>query len=313
MYLVIGGNGFLGRAIVTKLLQRGEQVRVLCRNGFDPPFAPIAPHAPTLILGDVRDREAVLTACRGCHTVFHTAALPSISVHWKPFYDINVLGTRNVIDACLENGVKKLIYTSSTSVTCGGLPQENMNETAPYPTQWLAHYPHTKAIAEKMVLETTGILRCSIRPHLIWGPGDRHLIPRLLERARRGKLVRVGDGSNLMDMTHIDNAAEGHLLAADALTASGPVNGRTYFITDGKPVNCWSRIDDFLKEHGLPPVKKSISFRTAWRIGAVLEKLYQLFRFSGEPQMTRFLAMQLAQPHYFNISRAKQDFGYEPQ
>ena len=314
MYLVIGGNGFLGRAIVSKLLQRGEQVRVLCRSGFDPPFTPIAPPTPSLILGDIRDREAVFAACRGCHTVFHTAALPSISVHWKPFYEINVLGTQNVIDACLETGVKKLIYTSSTSVTCGGdVPQENMDESAPYPTRWLAHYPHTKAIAEQLVLQTTGILRCVIRPHLIMGPGDRHLIPRLLDRARQGKLIRVGDGTNRMDMTSIDNAVSGHLLAADALAPGSVVDGRIYFITDGKPVNCWARIDEFLKEHGLPPVKRAISFKTAWRIGAVLEGLYRLFRFSGEPQMTRFLAIQLAWPHYFNISQAKQDFGYEPQ
>ena len=309
MHLVIGGNGFLGRAIVTKLLRRGEQVRVLCRSEYPSPY----PNTLYPIRGDIRHRETVFAACRGCDTVFHTAALPAISVHWSPFYEINVLGTRNVIDACLEYGVKKLIYTSSTSVTCDASPQDNFDETAPYPTRWLAHYPHTKAIAEKMVLETPGILRCSLRPHLLWGPGDRQLLPRLLERARSGKLVRVGDGSNLIDMTHIDNAAEGHLLAADALTEGSPVNGRAYFLSDGNPVNCWQRIDDLLKENGLPPVKRAISFHTAWRIGAVLEGIYRLFRFSGEPQMTRFLAAQLALPHYFNISRARSDFGYAPQ
>ena len=305
MYLVVGGNGFLGHAIVTKLLRRGERVRVLCRGDIN---LPIEHHR-----GDIRHWETVLAACRGCDTVFHTAALPAIYVHWSPFYETNVLGTRHVIDACLECGVKKLIYTSSSSVTCDTTPQANFDESAPYPTRWLAHYPHTKAIAEKMVLDTTGILRCSLRPHLIWGTGDRQLLPRLVERARSGKLVRVGDGSNLVDMTSIDNASEAHLLAADALTAEGPINGRAYFVTDGKPVNCWQRIDNLLKENGLPPVKKAISFKAAWRMGAVLEGLYKICRLSGEPQMTRFLAVQLALSHYFDISRAKNDFGYEPR
>ncbi len=304
MYLVIGGNGFLGSGIVSQLLARGERVRVLCRSKIDMPVE--------WSQGDIRNRDVVFAATRGCDVVFHTAALAGISVHWAPFYETNVLGTRNVIDACLANGVRKLVYTSSPSVTFDGKPQENVDESAPFPTRWLAHYPHSKAIAEKMVLETTGLLRCALRPHLIWGPGDRHLIPRLLDRARQGKLMRVGDGTNLIDMTHIENAAAAHWQAADALTENGPVNGRAYFLSDGNPVNCWARIDDFLKENGLSPVRKSISFRTAWRIGAVMEGLYKVCRLSGEPRMTRFLAAQLALPHYFDISRARTDFGYAP-
>ena len=304
--LVIGGTGFLGRHIVAQLVRRGEAVRVFCRRVASfPPGVEIS-------IGDLSDKNSLLSACRGVDTVFHTAALPEISVQWEPFYRTNIVGTRNVINACVQSGVRKLIYTSSPSVIFDDLPQEGLDESVPYPTRWLAHYPHSKAIAEQEVLSRKNtILTCALRPHLIWGPGDRHLIPRLLDRARRGKLVRVGDGTNLVDMTYVENAATAHIQAADALTdLSSPVNGNAYFLSQGKPVNCWNWIDEILRRHGLPPVRRSISLKTAWRIGAAMETWYLLFRLPGEPTMTRFLANQLAQSHYFDISRARRDFGY---
>jgi nucleoside-diphosphate-sugar epimerase len=183
----------------------------------------------------------------------------------------------------------------------------------PYPARWLCHYPHTKALAEQHVLEangTNGLMTCSLRPHLIWGERDRHLIPRLLERARSGKLRRVGDGTNLIDMIYVENAARAHLQAADALEPGSPVCGRAYFISQGEPVNCWDWINRILELAGLPPIVKSISFRAAWRIGGAMEAAYRLLRLKSEPRMTRFLAAQLAKDHYFDIRRAIDDFGY---
>jgi len=156
-------------------------------------------------------------------------------------------------------------------------------------------------------------LTCSLRPHLIWGPRDQHLIPRLLERARRGQLVQVGAGDNLVDQIYVENAAAAHVLAADALARHGRNAGKAYFISQGNPVNCWQWINEILSMAGLGSVKRKISFRSAWIMGAVYETVYRCLRLTGEPPMTRFLAAHLAQSHYYNISSARRDFGYEPE
>jgi nucleoside-diphosphate-sugar epimerase len=134
-----------------------------------------------------------------------------------------------------------------------------------------------------------------------------------LERARRGRLRRIGDGTNRIDTVYVENAAAAHLLAADALRPASPVAGRAYFISQGEPVNCWKWINELLALAGLPPVRKSISLRTAWAIGAACEAVYWLLQLRGEPPLSRFLAAQLATSHYFNISRAREDFGYDPR
>jgi nucleoside-diphosphate-sugar epimerase len=186
----------------------------------------------------------------------------------------------------------------------------------PYPTRWLAHYPHTKAIAEKMVLEANGqhrLLTCALRPHLIWGPRDQHLIPRLLDRARKGQLRRVGAGKNLIDAVYVENAAAAHLLAADALQPGLPACGQAYFITNGEPVNCWEWINEILGQAGLAPVTRGVSLPIAYAAGAAMEGLWTILRRTDEPRMTRFLAAQLGTAHYFDIAAARRDLGYIPK
>lgn len=309
--LVTGGGGFLGQYIVEQLLARGDQVRVFCRNrhdSFDRPGMDVH-------IGNLCNLGDICAACDGIDTVFHTAALAGISCNWQPFFETNALGTLHVIDGCVKNGVKKLVYTSSPSVVFDGNDQEGINESFPYPNRWFAYYPQTKALAEQMVLEANGrdgLLTCALRPHLIWGPRDRHLIPRLVERARQGKLRRIGDGTNMIDITYVENAAAAHLQAGDALSDGSRVAGNCYFISQGKPVNCWGLINELLTMAKLPLVTRSISFRSAWRRGTFLENCYGLFGFQGEPVLTRFLALQLARSHWFDISRAQDDFGYRP-
>jgi nucleoside-diphosphate-sugar epimerase len=268
------------------------------------------------VRGDLRDAEAVAAACRDVEVVFHVAAVAGIWGPWHYFHDINTLGTWNVLAGCRQQGVRRLVYTSSPSVTFQGVDQENVDESAPYATRWLCHYPHTKALAEQAVLQASGrdgLLTCALRPHLVWGPRDRHLIPRLLDRARRGRLVRIGRGENRMDAVYVENAAEAHLLAADRLLPHAPICGRAYFITNGEPVNCWDWIDEILALDGLPPVRRSLSFHTAWWLGAGLEWLWTLSRRRDEPRMTRFLAAQLATSHFFDISAARRDLDYQPR
>ena len=313
--LVTGAGGFLGHEVVKQLVARGDHVRVLTRIK--------KPELDRLgveyRLGVVQNREDVMSACRGpqpLDCVFHVAAKAGIWGKWPEYYDVNVQGTLNVIAACREFLVPRLVYTSSPSVTFEGLDQCGIDESAPYAKRWLAHYPHSKALAEQAVLEANGkagLWTCALRPHLIWGPGDQHLIPRLIDRARKGQLRRVGTGKNLIDTIYVENAAAAHLLAADRLKESSPVCGKAYFLSQGEPVNCWEWIDQVLSLVGLPPVRKSISFRVAYMAGAMLEGAWWMLSRTDEPRMTRFLAAQLATSHYFNLAAARQDLDYAPR
>ncbi|MDH5543660.1 MAG: NAD-dependent epimerase/dehydratase family protein [Nitrospinota bacterium] len=309
--LVTGGGGFLGRAIVKKLLERGDSVKVLGRRS----YADLAALGVKTVQGDVADMQKVSEACASVDVVFHTAALASIWGKRDDFFSVNVAGTRNVINACFKHGIKKLVHTSSPSVVYDATDQLNIDESAPYPPQYLALYPETKAIAEREVIAANGkdrLLTVSLRPHLIWGPGDTNLIPRLIDRARNGNLMIVGDGKNIIDSVYIDNAAEAHLLAADRLTADSPVAGSSYFITQGEPLNCWGWINEILQGFDLPPVRKTIGYKTAYRIGGLMEIAYRLLGKTSEPRMTRFLASQLATSHTYNIGKANNELGYYP-
>jgi 2-alkyl-3-oxoalkanoate reductase len=208
------------------------------------------------------------------------------------------------------------VFTSSPSVTFAGRDQCGVDESVPYAKKWLAHYPHTKALAEKLVLDANGmdgLLTCALRPHLIWGPGDQHLIPRLLARARKGQLRQVGDGKNLIDTVYVDNAAAAHLLAADALIPGAAACGKAYFITNGEPVNCWEWINEILARAGAASVERRIPLRAAYAAGAVMECVSKLLGRTDEPRMTRFLASQLGTSHYFDISAARRELGYVPR
>ena len=310
--LVTGAGGFLGRYVVEQLLARGDRVRTLARGH----YPDLAAAGAETIRGDRQDPASVWRACEGVDVVHHTAGVAGIWGPWRHFHGINTLGTLHLIEACRRHGVRKLVYTSSPSVTFAGTEQCGIDETAPYPSTWLCHYPHSKALAEQAVLAANGqdgLYTCALRPHLIWGPRDQHLIPRLLDRARRGRLRRIGDGTNLIDMIYVENAAAAQLQAADQLTDGSPVCGRAYFLSQGEPVNCWDWINAILALVHLPPVTRSLSLPRAWQLGLWCERIYTLLRLPGEPPMTRFLAAQLATSHYFDIRRAREDFGYHAQ
>ncbi|MCL6584128.1 MAG: NAD-dependent epimerase/dehydratase family protein [bacterium] len=311
--LVTGGGGFIGRWIVRKLIERGDQVRVLGRRTY-PELQKIGVET---VQGNICCSKIVEDACRGVDCVFHVAALTGIWGPWEEFYQTNVIGTRTIIAGCQKQRVPRLVYTSSPSVVHDQSDQINLDETAPYPQEYLCPYPETKAMAERMVLLANGregLSTVALRPHLVWGPEDTNLIPRLLERARQGKLIRVGDGRNKVDLTYVENVAQAHLLAADRLAdPSSGVAGEVFFISQGEPVLLWPWIDQFLQNLGLPTVKKSIPLAVAKKIGWAIEKYYHTFHLSGEPAMTRFLASQLGTSHYFNIRKARERLNYIPE
>ncbi len=308
--LVTGGGGFLGRYIVEQLVARGDHVRVFSRQR----YVELEQLGVVSHTGDLQDASAVAAACEGIDIVFHAAALPGIWGPWKLFHGVNTLGTQNVIEGCRRHGIGRLVFTSSPSVVYDGHDHLGADESLPYATKFLCHYPHSKALAEQAVLAANGVAglaTCALRPHLIWGPRDTQLIPRLIERAKRGQLRRVSDGNNLISMVYVENAARAHLQAGDALSLTSPVAGQAYFINEPDPVNLWDWVNTLLGHAGLPPITRSISASTATAIGAVLEGAYGLLRIDSEPRMTRFLASQLSRSHWYRVEKAQRDFGFE--
>jgi 2-alkyl-3-oxoalkanoate reductase len=306
--LVTGGGGFLGLAVCKLLKARGDEVVSYSRKAY--------PELESLgviqVQGDLANLKIIAQAAIGCEAIIHTAAKAGIWGSWKDYLNANILGTQNVIRVARDQRISRLVYTSSPSVVFGGADMENVNESAPYPQKYLAHYPKSKAIAEQEVIAASGseLGTVSLRPHLIWGPGDHHLVPRILNRAHR--LRRIGNRDVIIDSTYIDNAAQAHIQALDRLAPQSLISGKAYFISNGEPWKLWELVNAILKAGDKRPVEKVVSSRFAYAIGAVLEIAYGVFGIQTEPPMTRFLAKELSTSHWFDLSKAKSELGYKP-
>lgn len=309
--VVTGGGGFLGGAVVRLLRQRGDTVRSFTRSAY--PW--LDELGVEQSLGDLADLEAVERAVSGCDVVFHVAAKAGVWGRYADYFGTNVTGTRNVLAACKKLGVRRLVYTSTPSAVHAGGDVEGANESLPYPKHFDAHYPKTKALAEREVLAANGpeLATVALRPHLIFGPGDPHLVPRIIESARKGRLKRIGTRPIKVDVTYIDNAAQSQLDAADRLDVGTAPAGKAYFVSNGEPVELWPFVDRILGEANLPPLTKTVSAWKARLAGRVLELVYWLFRLPGEPPMTRFVANQMSTSHWYDISAARRDLGYAPR
>lgn len=306
--LVTGGGGFLGSAICRQLLARGDEVIAYQRSD----NKELEKQGIRLIRGSITDTEMLNTALKGVDAVIHTAAKAGI---WGPYDDYfrpNVTGTENVISACLNNGIHKLVFTSSPSVTHADGDIEGDDESLPYAGHYNSPYPATKALAEQKIMAANcpELHTVSLRPHLIWGPGDNHLLPKLLERAKSGKLKLPGP-EKLIDTIYIDNAARVHLLALDRLQSDPEiVGGKTYFVSNDEPLPQRQIIGSLLKAAGLEVDIQPISPRIAIAAGTLLEAGWKLFGLKSEPPITRWSAEHLSTAHWYDISAAKRDLGY---
>lgn len=308
--LVTGGGGFLGQAIVRGLRKRGSEVRNFSRQAYDA----LAKLGVEQCRGDLADPVAVALAVQGCDVVFHVAARPGIWGAYEEYHQPNVIGTQNVIAACRAHGVPRLVYTSSPSVVFDGRDMEGVDESVPYPSHYEAHYPKTKAMAEQLVRSANDaqLATLSLRPHLIWGPGDNHLLPRLVARARAGQLARIGARPNLIDTVYVDNAADAHLLAAERLFPGSPVAGKVYFISQGEPVPMWEMVNRLLQAAGAPPVSRTVPVWLAMALAWGFEAKHRITGDPCEPRLTRFVVREMSTAHWFDISAARRDFGYAP-
>lgn len=307
--LITGGNGFVGKTIVQRLLAQNVECKVIGRGH----YPQLEKMGVECIQGNICDTELVTKVTEGIDTVFHVAALAGIWGKWQDFYTTNVLGTRSIIEAC-RGRVSSLVYTSTPSVVFDRHSLCGDDENLPYAKDCLCHYAKSKIIAEKEILAANSdeLTTTAIRPHLVWGPGDPHLIPRLIESRQQNRLKRVGRGDNLVDISYVDNVAHAHLLAAQDHKKDLKSAGKAYFISQGAPVNLWEWLNMVFERLGVAQVSQSVSLPVAYSVGAILEGYYKLTHKKGEPPMTRFVAEQLAKSHYFSIERARRDIGYEP-
>ena len=308
--VVTGGGGFIGKALVQNLVMRGVDVKVVGRSR----YPDLEARGIVCLQGDIRDRTFLERAFSGVDTVFHVAAKAGIWGRRSEYFSINLEGTVNVLKACSRNQVSRLVYTSTPSVVFAQNDLEGVDESTPYAVKSLCHYAASKILAEKEVLRANGpeLQTIALRPHLVWGPGDQHLIPRLLDRGRRQTLRIIGTGDNRVDITYIDNAVHAHLLAADNLCISKTGAGQAFFIGQEKTVQLWTWINELFVRLDCPAVHKRVPFAVALAAGAVSEAVYAACRKTAEPKMTRFLAYQLAKSHWFSHRKAEKLLGYRP-
>lgn len=309
--LVTGGGGFLGKAIVGKLLERGDSVRSLARGDY-PELTALGVET---MRGDLADRDVVMRALEGRDIVFHVAGKAGMWGRYEAYRLTNLVGTDNVIAACRRHAVARLVYTSTPSVVHAGGDIEGADESLPYAKRFEGPYPETKAEAERHVLAANDdqLATVAIRPHLIWGPGDNQLMPRLLARARSGRMRYVGREDKLIDTLYVDNAADAHIAAGDRLAPGAACAGKAYFVSQGDPWPASKITNALLAAAGLPPVTRRLPVWVAYAIGSLAEATYRLLRIESEPPVTRFVVQQMAAAHWYNISAARRDLGYEPR
>ncbi|MDH3260173.1 MAG: NAD-dependent epimerase/dehydratase family protein [Acidimicrobiia bacterium] len=303
--LVTGATSLLGRAVVTRLQERGDEVAVFQRR---PSGLGGAEH-----LGDVVDRAAVATAMAGVEAVVHLAARTmAVAIGpWAQFEETNVRGTQCAIDMAREAGVTRFVHVSSPSVASGGQSLVGAPAAAADPDRARGHYAKSKAQAELIALAANSpdLAVVAIRPHLIWGPGDTQLVGRIVSRARAGRLVIVGSGASLIDTIYVDNAADALVAGLDRAPLVG---GRALVVTNGQPRPVRELINRIVIAAGLEPPRFKVPYRLARTGGLAAEQIWELLGREDDPPMTGFVAEQLSTAHWFDQRETREALGWEP-
>ena len=311
--VVTGGCGFVGGAVANAFADAGREVRVV-----DPNCGPFRDDVQFLNL-DIRDTAGLVEACRETETVVHCASVVQTrNTDRKEMWEVNHGGTLNVLEACRRGGVPKLVHISSASVVYEGNDIEDGDESLPYSGAALSAYADSKIAAEKSVLEFAtegGTAACALRPHLVFGPGDRRLLPNILRRAEGAGLREVGSRTKLSDFTYIDNLVDAVLTAEARLEPDAPISGQAYFVTNGEPVAFFEFVERCLVAIGYPPIDKRVPYWLAYAAAGVVEALHAAVRRGGtqEDGLSRFAVRYLATHHYYRIDKARRDLDWQPR
>ncbi len=301
--LVTGASGMTGRALVRALCARGDDVTVLQRR-------PSRLGVPE-VLGDIADQDLVRGAVTGQDAVIHLAAKVDVVGEWAEFERVNVGGTRSVVDACRQAGVPRLIHISSPSVAHAGVSLAGVGAEPADPAAARNTYARSKAMAEQIALaaDSPGLAVVSLRPHLIWGPGDTQLIEPVLARARAGRLPLIGHGTALVDTTYVDNVVTAMLAAVQVC---GPVHGEALVVTNGEPRPIGEILELVCRAADVPGPRRRVPLPVARAAGAAIETAWRLAGRPGVPPMTRFLAEQLGTAHWFDQRRTREALQWAP-
>lgn len=312
--LVTGGCGFIGRNLVNGFADAGHEVTVLDFGG--QPFRDDV----RFVNLNICDRKGVIELCAGMDSIVHNASI----VHTKHnqediVWDVNYGGTLNIIEACKEHKIPRLVYISSASAVYEGNDIENGDETLPYSTISQAPYADSKIQAEKEVLAFSGSTVtqcCALRPHVVFGAGDNRLLPAILQKAHEGKLKRaIGNRDKLSDFTYVSNFVDAVVIAEEKLVKGSPVCGQAYFITNGEPMAFFDFIEKVLVQLGYPPITGKVPYWLAYSVATVLETIDTLRggTLNAEGGLSRFSVRYMVTHHYYSIEKAKRDLGWAPK
>ncbi|MHB8659590.1 MAG: NAD-dependent epimerase/dehydratase family protein [Solirubrobacteraceae bacterium] len=304
---VTGGSGFVGGSLIERLRVDGYSVRALARS--DAAAGRIRERGGEPVAGDLGDAGLLLAGAEGCEFTFHAAAALGDWGSREHFERGNVQGTRNVLDASVQAGVRRFVHVGTEAALLAGEPLVNVDETAPLRPDSRALYSSTKAIAEQRVLAANrdGFETVVVRPRFVWGRGDTTLLPQLVDLARSGRFAWIGGGRHLTSTTHVDNAVEGLVLAA---TRGQP--GNAYFVTDGEPVVFRDFVGELLKTQGVDPPTRSIPSPLAHVLAVAGETAWRALPLPGHPPLTRLAYWLSAQECTIRTDKARRQLAYQP-
>ena len=302
--LVTGASGMLGRATAQALVDRGDDVCVLQRRP--------SGLGCREVLGDVADPAVVRKAVRGQDAVVHLAAKVDVVGAWSEYAHANIVGTRQVVDGCLDAGVGRLVHVSTPSVAHTGRPLVGEGAAPADPAGALGHYSRSKAIAEQLALaaDSAALAVLVVRPHLVWGPGDTQLVERIVSRAEAGRLPLLGTGAALIDTTYVDNASAALVASVDAC---GPAHGQPLVVTNGEPRPVQEVLASLCRAAGVPPPRVRVPAWAARLAGTAVDAAWTIGRRRDTPPITRFLAEQLTTAHWFDQRHTRAVLRWRPE
>ncbi|WP_312115682.1 NAD-dependent epimerase/dehydratase family protein [Brevibacillus reuszeri] len=308
--LVTGGTGFLGKKLALRLLAQGHKVTA---SGRDQRIGrELQQTGIRFVQMDVRDKDAMVEACRDQEVVHHVAAFSSPWGTFRDMYATNVSGTSNLIEGCMKYGIERLIHVSTPSIYFAFQDRMGIRENEPLPKHFANTYAHTKYLAEQEVEQAfrVGLPTITIRPRALFGPGDNTILPRLIRANEKKFVPLIAGGRAVMDLTYIENVVDALLLCMDS-----PKNtlGQAYNITNGEPVTLIDVLTEVFKRLEMPLRAKELPYWQAYSAAWILESVSRTLLNYREPILTRYSVGVLAKSQTLDITKAREALGYSPR